>query len=500
MRNQAGLSYLIIIAIALIILVISTGALYTLGVLNPATYVKKSISGLKKLQYVDHTLYTYGKLLLKVKNGAGQKIRITDVKVNGKGTLLSQVTLSPGKEDLIEVSGLDQGQLNSPYNFKIQITYRVLSTGIDHTEIGQMSGKYERGEPWWSILWSYRRFVNVSSNKSLSDYQISAILDTQSLISAGKMRNDCGDLRVIDSDDVTQLPFWIENCNSTGTKIWIKVPHIPTGNKTIYIYYGNPSASSESNISETFIRIIEGLQASWHFDEGSGITADDTSGNDNDGTVYGANWTSGKFGEALSFDGVNDYVEVDDSDSLDITDEITIEAWIYLNQLPPAIAGRDWYSILVKPYYGYAYGLMYTGPYSLSPNRFRFYHQGLSAGYTDGPVSLNISEWYHIIATYNGSKTKIYLNGGVIGSESVTGSITTNNENVFIGINKNGEYPFNGTIDEVRIYSNALSAGEVLDLYNNYGYTTTNYPGKVLVRKRVDPEPSVSVGAEQSKQ
>ena len=51
-------------------------------------------------------------------------------------------------------------------------------------------------------------------------------------------------------------------------------------------------------------------------------------------------------------------------------------------------------------------------------------------------------------------------------------------------------------MDEVRFHNRALSAAEIADLYNHYGYTTLNYPGKVLVRKYADPEPSVGVGEE----
>ena len=84
--------------------------------------------------------------------------------------------------------------------------------------------------------------------------------------------------------------------------------------------------------------VIEGTQKSftprettigiWHFDEGSGNIARDSSGNDNNGTVYGASWTTGVNATALSYDGEDDYVEVPHSDSLNVTDEITIEAWM----------------------------------------------------------------------------------------------------------------------------------------------------------------------------
>jgi hypothetical protein len=60
------------------------------------------------------------------------------------------------------------------------------------------------------------------------------------------MRSDCGDIRFTDSDGQTQLNYWIESgCNTSSTKIWVKVPSIPANStKTIYVYYGNSSATS----------------------------------------------------------------------------------------------------------------------------------------------------------------------------------------------------------------------------------------------------------------
>ena len=68
----------------------------------------------------------------------------------------------------------------------------------------------------------------------------------------------------------------------------------------------------------------------WHFDEGSGTIAYDSSGQGNNGTIYGATWTSGKVGGALEFDGKDDYVEVPDNPSLDTgsDEDVTIEVWV----------------------------------------------------------------------------------------------------------------------------------------------------------------------------
>jgi hypothetical protein len=110
--------------------------------------------------------------------------------------------------------------------------------------------------PWLSG-WTYRRPIIINNTKNpntLSNYSVLVTLDTASLISAGKMRSDCGDIRFTDSDAQTLLSYWIDlgtKCNSANTKIWVKVPSIPASStKTIYIYYGNPSATSQSNAGD----------------------------------------------------------------------------------------------------------------------------------------------------------------------------------------------------------------------------------------------------------
>ncbi|MBU5678907.1 MAG: DUF2341 domain-containing protein [Candidatus Aenigmarchaeota archaeon] len=102
---------------------------------------------------------------------------------------------------------------------------------------------------------SYRRPITITNTAgALTDYQVLVTLDTASLISQGKMRSDCGDIRFTDSDGATKLSYWIESgCNSANTRIWIKIPSIPrTSTKLIYMYYGNSSVTSESNGAAVF--------------------------------------------------------------------------------------------------------------------------------------------------------------------------------------------------------------------------------------------------------
>ena len=201
----------------------------------------------------------------------------------------------------------------------------------------------------------------------------------------------------------------------------------------------------------------------WKLDEGielKGINANagdlvnDTSGNGNTGTISGDPvWQSGVNGySALDFDGVDDYVEVADSDTLDITDAITVEAWVSLkggSQTMIRKNGNDWLLEWVgtMPQWGV---LTSDGWYLLNG----------SGDY----ASLNLNQWYHIIGTYNGVESKIYIDGQEAATPiSCSGTIITSDSFLRIG-NWAGEI-FNGFIDEVRIYSEALSAEQIKENY-----------------------------------
>ncbi len=101
-------------------------------------------------------------------------------------------------------------------------------------------------EAWVSTGWDYKRTITVTGSGSvLTDEDILVTIDTASLINQGKLQSNCNDLRFVDSDNSTLLNFWIEGgCNSSTTNIWVRIPSLPSGGKTIYMYYGNSSASS----------------------------------------------------------------------------------------------------------------------------------------------------------------------------------------------------------------------------------------------------------------
>jgi len=349
---------------------------------------------------------------------------------------------------------------------------------------------------WWDFSWSYRQPIYISNTAgNLTNYQVRIDLNSSNVGSNFDWSNNGNDIRFTNSTN-DLLYFWIEYWNATEEKaiIWVNVTYLPNNtNTTIYMYYGNPVADSISDINSTFISVINNLslKASWHFDENAGNIVYDTSGNNNDGTIYGANWTTGKYGSGLEFDGTNDYISVPDDSSLDITDEITIEAWFNCHNATT----NYWARTIIRKQFNYVIAVKDSGngPY------VKFYLWGEeynSGSLISGFFSLN--EWVHIVATYNKSKMKVYLNGELSKTKDYDDTLRVSSYNVEIAYHRGDSYWFDGLIDEVRIYNRALNSSEISTLYNNYGYTTENYSGSVLVKKYADPQPSVSnIGEEE---
>ncbi|MEO7020826.1 MAG: DUF2341 domain-containing protein, partial [Ktedonobacteraceae bacterium] len=186
----------------------------------------------------------------------------------------------------------------------------------------------------------YKRAIlldNTANAHPLSNYQLSFLLDTTSLIAVGKLRSDCGDLRINDSNDATAINnYWVENCNSSATVVWVKIPSIPaSATKTIYLHYGNSSATSLSSISNTFVRDIPNTLADWPMHESSGTTVADATGNGYTGTATTTTGiVPGQFGNARSFNGLRGYIQTANEATLPFgTSARTVCAWALTNSL-----------------------------------------------------------------------------------------------------------------------------------------------------------------------
>ena len=117
------------------------------------------------------------------------------------------------------------------------------------------SDSLEYYHPWWNSSWNYRRSITIieHSGKNLTDYQVLLDIDYDS-----DMQSDFDDLRFTwlneSSGNEEEIPYWIEEkIDGTSASVWIKIPHIPaSGTATVYMYYGNPSVTDESNPDDVF--------------------------------------------------------------------------------------------------------------------------------------------------------------------------------------------------------------------------------------------------------
>ncbi len=217
--------------------------------------------------------------------------------------------------------------------------------------------------------------------------------------------------------------------------------------------------------------------AMWPFDEGSGQYANDTSGNNNNGTLmpsYPTNapeWVDGISGKALNFDGSDDYVKIPYHTSLSPKNAITLEAWIKVddfNDPDGAVNVISKTSGGFNPFYEYNLVVNNNG-------RLVFM---ISSGGTDRQCpasdnSVSVGVWQHIVGTFNGTILKVYVNGVEKGSLSYSGTITSYNTPLDFGRYSGrpydgfgaGGYSYDGIMDEVAIYSRALTLYEIQERF-----------------------------------
>jgi hypothetical protein len=367
----------------------------------------------------------------------------------------------------------------------------ILPEVVEKSLTPPVSPYYEAMPPappgWWDPNWTKRRAITISGYHP-TDYQIKVVLPFYD-----------ASIRFLEDSTSGLLPYWVESYTSTSMTVWVKRSIANDGDDhTIYVYYGNPNAGSASSVTDTFIREINGatpLKGVWHLDENTGTTAYDDSGNGNNGTlINGPTWTAGKFKSALSFDGTNDHVDCGNSSTLNI-ETCTVAAWIKTTSTAIGCILTKMDTSLKRPYEL----IINNPPY---PNKVELNtYDGTNYPRCPSTTSVNNDKWHFIVGVRNrtANTLKIYVDGSLERTVTDTTSVggTLNTVNFWVGGRTvNSEY-FAGIIDEVSVFNRALSATEILDLYNNYGYTTTNYPGRVLVRKYTDPEPTTSVGEEE---
>ena len=299
------------------------------------------------------------------------------------------------------------------------------------------------GGTWWNTSWPYRMPITIKSTSgNLTDYQVKITANLTDEYNAGKLNSTCKDVRFTYYNSTSQaeinIPFWTKDCNVTGdnSTFWTKVPFLQNNvNETVYMYYGNPSASSASNGTATFN----------FFDDFEDGTYDKW-------TVVDGTWDASNY--YLEYSEFNKYIYATDSASA-YDSSGTQWGWDY------KYAGHR-----EQTYMRADTGANYNGVYfdtDYSPGIWRLSNYG-GAGALEGSYSWTTGETYHIRITQNASSWyELFIDGVSQGSASITGTIP-------------------GNYIKLRSYWATVTSGQ----WDNF-----------FMRKYASPEPTVTFGEEE---
>ena len=221
--------------------------------------------------------------------------------------------------------------------------------------------------------------------------------------------------------------------------------------------------------------LSRGLVGYWLFNEGAGSLANDISGHNNHGRLTNmapnaqdSGWGGSKFGGGLQSDGVDDYVNCGNDSSLDITDAITISAWVKTSSTLGQFVGKSniandagWVAEVRAGYFGFG----------VKKNSSNYWLQR-------GNILVNDNVFHHLTAVYygNGDIPTLYVDGNiqtltdVVTAGDALNGFTDSGENLEVGRNHGfaSVYRyFNGSTDSVRIYNCVLSAEELKTLFHD---------------------------------
>jgi len=210
--------------------------------------------------------------------------------------------------------------------------------------------------------------------------------------------------------------------------------------------------------------------AEWKMDEKTGTTTKDISGNNNNGTITGATWTSGKIGAGLNFSGSSQYTTIEDNTSLKPTTTITTEAWFNTTN------SSTLYQRILSKTSGGGYQLSINENSACSSSNSLCFLVNINGTYysaTYPSSNLSNNTWYHVAGSYDGTTVRLFLNGSNIGTTAIiSNTITQNTAKLCIGsesasTNCYSESGFfSGKIDHVKIYNYARTPAQIAYDYN----------------------------------
>jgi len=327
---------------------------------------------------------------------------------------------------------------------------------------------------WYDLTWQYRRTITIDHTKveNVANPSITYV-DFPVLVYATGLSNikaNGADIRFTSSDGTTELPREIESYSGGTLYAWVKVTltkdSSDSSDDVIYMYYGNDfaaepvpgSAYGAQNVWASNYVMVQHLQED---PTDPDPAFKDSTANDNDGRNWGSMTPSdqviGQVDGSIDFDGINDRINLGNIGTLS-NDTSSISVWV-----KPDITTRQ--------------DMVWGAVTGTSDERFRFeiydgyieFHDvyGMSLNQWP-PGSIQVGNWYHVVATYDypNQKAYIYVDGVLEASDTSFSQASNALGALQIG-SRDGAYYVNGVIDEVRISDIARSADWIKTCYNN---------------------------------
>jgi hypothetical protein len=363
-------------------------------------------------------------------------------------------------------------------NTNVTINAIAYKTGMADSSVASASYFFN----WYNSSWIGRKSITidhtqVSGSSNLTNFPILLSTTDSSLETVGNGgdvgRADGSDILFTASDGLTKLNHELEYYDPSSGRVigWVQIPSLsPSANSLIYVYYGNASAANQQNAAGVWDSNYKGV---WHLPNGTALTINDSTSNGNTGSVQGSvPAASGQVDGAASFsNNTANYIDMGANTKSEALASYTISAWVNgptftQNGLVQAALGRQNGNNNNREYMLFAWGNGTNAAFALERSNG-------SDGFPNAVSSYSYTNnaWYYLVGTYDGATLRMYVNGtadGTISTNSTIASSSTRHATIgrILGTGGNN-YPFNGTIDEVRISNTNRSADWVKTEYNN---------------------------------
>ncbi len=371
------------------------------------------------------------------------------------------------------------GNITAQNNGSATTTYTYAGTGYANphavTTMWQATSTYDangnvtqvvgNGSPDWYQTWSYRKSITidhtkVSGTSTLTNFPIlfsTTDADLKYTSFGGKMgKSDGTDIVFTSSDGITKLDHEIEKyASTTGETVnWVEIPSLSTTTDTvIYIYFGNASASDQSNKTGVW---GSSYKAVYHLPNGVTLGGLDSTSHANDMNTTGTPTAqTGKIGGGVGVSSGN-YLSKTIDTTIGTTN--TVSAWVYGDSF-----GDQAHSVNV------AGGAELLTAHDPDAGKNTIYGSGFVLG-----TQFSTSTWYYVVTTRDGTTTNGYRSY-VNGSLDITTTRPSSDSGTSLKIGTSGTYPWDGKIDEVRVSNSVHSPGWIATEYNNQSSASTFY-------------------------